>query len=123
MSENCVICFDFDGVLHNFSRREDDFPTPGGPPVVGARTAVRELLSRGYSLVIFSARANEPGGPEAIEAWLDWWLFPPIPVSLQKPEAKLYVDDRGFRFEGHNSFFSLFDLLNETPIPGRWGRP
>ena len=115
-----TIALDFDGVLHAYSEREDNFPIPGGPPVEDAAATVDWLLEQNYQLVIFSARANEPGGVEAIEAWLQQWGFPAIPVSLQKPESALYVDDRGFRFDG--SFSSLVDYLTENPKPSRWGK-
>lgn len=114
-----TIALDFDGVLHEYKQREENFPTPGGRPVPGAKDAVAWMGQR-YSLVIFSARANEPGGVEAIEKWLAHWEFPAIPVSLEKPEAEIYVDDRGYRFEGN--FSSLLAYLMENPKPGRWGR-
>jgi hypothetical protein len=120
--DKCTICFDFDGVLHEYLDREADFPTPGGVPVLGARQATWDLHQQGYSLVIFSARANEPEGEKEIKNWLQNWAFPDIQVSLIKPQAALYIDDRGFRFEGPQSFAALGKLLKENPIPGRWGK-
>jgi hypothetical protein len=115
-----TICLDFDGVLHDYKEREENFPTPGGNPVSGAKNAVAWLVEQNYALVIFSARANEGGGVEAIETWLHKWGFPDIRVSLEKPEAHLYVDDRGFRFDG--SFTSVLSFLMKNPKPGRWGK-
>jgi hypothetical protein len=77
-------------------------------------------MGQRYKLVIFSVRANEPGGVEAIEKWLAHWEFPAIPVSLEKPEAAIYVDDRGYRFDG--SFSTLLTYLLINPKPGRWGK-
>lgn len=114
-----TIALDFDGVLHEYKEREEDFPTPGGKPVPGAKGAVAWMVEK-YNLVIFSSRANESGGVEAIENWLQHWGFPPIPVSLEKPEAAIYVDDRGYRFDG--SFNGLLKFLIENPKPGRWGK-
>lgn len=119
-AHDIVISLDFDGVLHHYKEREENFPVPGGEPVAGATATVGWLIAQRYQLVIHSARANEPGGVEAIEQWLQRWEFPPIPVSLEKPEADLYVDDRGFRFEG--SFSGLVAYLMENPKPGRWGK-
>lgn len=119
-ARDVTVCLDFDGVLHDYKGREENFPTPGGEPVSGAKNAVEWLLEKNYALVIFSARANVYGGVEAIEMWLHKWGFPEIPISLVKPEAHLYVDDRGFRFDG--SFTSVLSFLMKNPKPGRWGK-
>lgn len=112
------ISLDFDGVLHNYT--EWTGVTPEGPPVDGALATVGWLLAQRYSLVISSARANDKGGQEAITRWLAENGFPPIPVSLVKPAAKLYIDDRGFRFDG--DFRKVIQFLTENPKPGRWGK-
>ncbi len=112
------IALDFDGVLHNYT--EWTGVVPEGPPVDGALMTVGWLLAQRYSLCIFSARANDQGGPEAITRWLSDNEFPPIPVSLEKPQAKLYIDDRGFRFDG--DFKKVIEFLTKNPKPGRWGK-
>lgn len=115
--ERIVIGLDFDGLLHDYAGW--DGPVPTGGIVPGAKEFVHWLIQRNYKPVIFSSRANHPMGKSAIEAWLVQWGFPPLDVSLQKPEAKLYVDDRGFRFEG--DFRPVIDFLIKNPEPGRWG--
>ncbi len=115
-----VIGLDFDGVLHNYT--EWTGVKPEGPPVEGALEAVTWMLQNGFKLEIFSARANHAMGEKAIEEWLVEHGFPAIPVSLQKPIADLYVDDRGFRFEGPQSFGTLIQYLTRNPKPGRWGK-
>ena len=113
------IALDFDGVLHSYGPAGWTGPVPTGEPVPQAREFVLWLLSKGYELAIFSARANHPMGKAAIEEWLIQWGFPAIEISLEKPHADLYLDDRGFRFEG--SFAPVIDFLNRNPKPGRWG--
>jgi len=118
-STDVVIALDFDGVLHKYEEKEQNFPVPGGPPVEGASEVIGWLLANRYELVIYSCRSNVSGGVDAIKEWLQKWGFPNIPVSLEKPQAALYIDDRGFRFDG--DFRKVISFLLENPEPSRWG--
>lgn len=123
--ENIVIALDFDGVLNNYRGKGNDesFPKASGEPVIGAREAVIELLEQGYEVVVFSARADYPGGPAAIREWLNIWKFPELEVAEgAKVKAHLYVDDRGFRFNGPQDWTKLFKFLEANPVPPRWGK-
>ena len=113
------IALDFDGVLHDYSGWNGVIPT--GPPVDGALNSVNWLLNHGFDPFIMSTRAQEPGGREAIQSWLAEHEFPVLEVTHHKNHAELYVDDRGFRFEGPQSWEALLVFLQENPIPGRWG--
>ncbi len=112
-----TIAFDFDGVLHLYSKGWAD-GTIYDPPVEGAAQAVRTLLEKNYDLIIHTCRVNEdinrdwvesaPSERDAeIRAWLKEWGFPMPWVDLveiwPKPTAFLYVDDRGRRFERADS--------------------
>lgn len=35
-------------------------------------------------------------------------------IESSKPKASLYIDDRGYRFEGESSFDDLKNLLDDT---------
>jgi len=123
VSHDKCIAFDFDGVLHQYSEEAAGtyVPTPTGVPVAGAIDTTRVLVAMGYKLVIFSCRATIfDGGKEAIEKWLEKYDFPAMEVVLEKPLAKLYIDDRGFRFEGPQSWLELMNFLQKYPIPPRW---
>ena len=37
---------------------------------------------------------------EGTKKWLSEYNFPKLDVRHEKPEALLYIDDRGFRFTG-----------------------
>jgi len=122
-NDKTVIALDFDGVIHDYKGKnfEPDFPTPAGEPVAGAHGTVLWLLENDYELVISSGRVlDHERGADAISKWLEKWNFPAIRISKEKPIAHLYVDDRGFRFNGPESFVDLQILLTKQPIPGRW---
>jgi hypothetical protein len=97
-----VVALDFDGVLNSYSSgwqghdKTDD-------PVPGAAGAIRELWENGFKVVIYSARANEPKGVQAIRDFLAEKLdIDPkgIDITDKKPIADVYVDDRAINFAG-----------------------
>lgn len=90
------ICLDFDGVLHDAQH-----PLKGrkmGPPIDGALQGVYQLKAEQHTLVIHTARAQTEAQAKHIYAWLLFYGFPRIAVSVPKPIAHVYVDDRGMRF-------------------------
>lgn len=99
------VTLDFDGVLNSYRTQiaSDDPAAPiPDPPTVGAREAVRELRRRGYEVVVLSARtADSPKARRAIEAWLKKHGIEVDAVVDRKLPSVLYVDDKGFRFEGN----------------------
>lgn len=97
-----AIALDFDGVLHSYtSGWTGEIPTDS--PVSGSVDFVNNLISLGYKLYIFSCRAKYKLGVSGIKDWLNKYGFPEskITVTNEKPEADIYIDDRGFRFEGN----------------------
>ncbi len=119
-----TIALDFDGVLHRYSRGWAD-GTIYDPPVEGAVQAVRTLLES-YDLIIHTCRVNDDpdvafteeqplARDQSIRQWLREWNFPePWCDTVEifpKPTAFLYVDDRGWRFEGPHSWDNLARLL------------
>lgn len=88
------ICLDFDGVVAQFHRTRD--LRHAGPPVPGALKFVQELLSEHYELIILTVRPAE-----LVTAWLADHGFPQLGVTDRKPSALLYVDDKGYRFDGN----------------------
>lgn len=92
-----VIALDFDGVLHDY---KGVFTANLNPPVPGAQQFVETLKKNGFKLIVFSVRAETAVGLIQIERWLKKYGFPELSITNKKPQASLYVDDRGFRFEG-----------------------
>lgn len=69
-----------------------------GPPLLGAQEAIEELAERGLEIVIHSCTATEPSGVRLIEEWMEAYDIPFSAVTAIKPEADLYIDDKGLHF-------------------------
>lgn len=110
------VVLDFDGVLHDDSEQVWEGPTViKGPPVEGAARFVSWLEEQGYKPIVISARlcqnpydeVYEAGDPVAVTSAMRRWLdkhgmeaaeiYNPV---YGKPGADLYIDDKGYRFEG-----------------------
>jgi len=68
------------------------------------------LEKKGYEVVIFSSRAKTKEGVDGTKDWLSEHNFPKLKVCHEKPEALLYIDDRGFRFTG--DFGKVREFMN-----------
>lgn len=88
------IALDFDGVLHKYSRKWHD-GTIYDAPVKGAVEAVKELAER-FDLIIFTCREQ----PDEIKTWVKEHFGLDIAVTCGKPHADMYIDDRGYHFDG-----------------------
>lgn len=88
------IALDFDGVLHTYSRGWQD-GTIYDEPVPGVVEAIKEL-GRRFELIIFTCR--EP--VEDVFLWALKTFGMEIPVTMEKPHADMYIDDRGYFFDG-----------------------
>jgi hypothetical protein len=118
-----TICLDFDGVLHSYSSGWKGAEVVADGPVPGAQDFVRDLFAAGFSVAVFSARSHQTGGIEAIVKWWALHKFP-LPDDISgvlltfpesKPPALLYVDDRGFRFEG--DFGAVAEMASTAMLP------
>jgi hypothetical protein len=84
---------DFDGVLHAYDGWHGTEQL--NAPVPGALEFVQELLADHYVVIVLTTR------PEAtVTAWLQEHGFPALSVTDRKPQALVYIDDKGFRFTG-----------------------
>jgi hypothetical protein len=101
-----TIAIDFDGVIHKSSKGFHD-GTIYDEPVEGALDAIRTLAKK-YRLVIYTCKGRPERplihgktGSELIWEWLDKHKVGGYidEVTALKPRAKLYIDDKGFRFE------------------------
>lgn len=114
------IALDFDGVFHACEGEWTFASVIDEKPLDGAREFCELLLDKGFSVVIFSCR-GDMGGVDAIKAWLKKYDFPNIAVSSGcKPSADIYVDDRGYRFDG--DFGRLLRFLLDPEKVKEWHR-
>jgi hypothetical protein len=90
-----TLAIDFDGVLHACHT----YGAPLGDPVPGAVAFCRRAVER-FHLIVFTARALDAEQRVAIGVWLSQHGFPTMFVTPQKPPAWVYLDDRGWRFDG-----------------------
>ncbi len=104
-----TIALDFDGVIHNDTKGFHD-GTIYGTPIEGTKDALIEL-SKSYKLVIYSCKSNpnrplinNKTGTELIWEWLEQWDMKQYisDVVINKPNALLYIDDKGLKFESWN---------------------
>lgn len=113
------VCVDFDGVLNSYKSWRG--PTEIDDPVPGAQEFMRALIAAGLTPVVLTTRAESPEGRKAIFLWMERHGFPSgILVTNQNVAATLYVDDRGFRFEG--DFDAVLRFIKHHGL-GTWQRP
>ena len=95
-------CLDFDGVISKFGVED------AGEPVEGALSGIELLISSGWFIEIYSGRSRDPSGIESLRSWVAT-NFPSLSDAIesgsiifaeQKPNAKVYIDDRAIKFEG-----------------------
>jgi adenylyl-sulfate kinase len=92
-----VLAIDFDGVIHKYSKGFQGLDNAYDPPMEGAKESLEELKRLGYKLKILSSRPKS-----AIYPWLEKYGMDHLidEVSNHKFPATVYIDDRGFHFEG-----------------------
>ena len=105
-----ILCLDFDGVLHAYSKGYHDGTIYDGP-VPGAMDFLREAV-KVFDVHIYSTRSATPEGRlamrDAIKAWLyDAFCYPDAADILYtisfpdvKPMAFVTLDDRAITFTG-----------------------
>ncbi len=115
-----TIVVDFDGVIHAYTSGWKGATVIPDPPVEGALSWLREAVDR-FNVAISSARSREKGGIEAMRDWLareglEASVLDKISWPRAKIPAHLYIDDRGWRFEGS------FPTLDEVDAFEPWNK-
>lgn len=95
MVEFYGICWDFDGVLHPYSRGYQGKGNIYDPPTEECIAALNTLRAVGTRMIVCTARE-----PWEIMGWLTQYGLDWLPVTNVKPIALIYPDDRGYRFDG-----------------------
>lgn len=116
MSSHPCIAVDFDGVLHSYTSGWAGAAVCPDPPVEGAIEWLNGIVEEFY-VVILTTRGDQPGGNDAVTAWLrsNGYTGPDLLVTSHKVPALLYLDDRGWRFEGPGTFPSAEQVHAARP--------
>jgi len=98
------VAIDFDGVIHSYKSGWLGFDVLVDPPVDGAIKFLKTIL-KDFRVSIMSTRAAEPEGVEAIKNYLKKYgmtkeEIDKTNVTATKIHAKIYIDDRGYQFNG-----------------------
>lgn len=94
-----TVVFDFDGVINSYLSGWQGIDMIPDPPVDGIKEAI-DNIRRKYRVVVVSTRCHQEGGIEAIEAYLKKHGIVVDKVTMHKPPAKVYIDDRAIAFDG-----------------------
>lgn len=98
-----LLSVDFDGVIHAYTSGWEGPDIIRDEAVPGAMEFLEEATEH-MIVAIFSARSNQPGGLEAMQDWLKERLaediYELIQWPLEKPPARVAIDDRCILFEG-----------------------
>ena len=101
-----VIAIDFDNVIHNNDKRFYD-GTCYGEPMDGAIESIKKISEK-FRIVIYSFKGHPErplvNGKNGIELVWDWLKKYQIDSYIEdivwgKPNALVYIDDKGYRFE------------------------
>lgn len=118
-----ILLLDFDGVVHSYTSGWQGATNIPDRPTEGFWEWA-EAASQHFDLQIYSSRSSQPGGIEAMAAWLVdnrprnrarevSFAFP-----TTKPAAFLTIDDRCLRFTGSWRDLPIHMLLEFRP----WNR-
>ena len=95
-----VICVDFDGVIHPYTKGWVGLKPDIEAPVKGMCEELEELKAQGFRIVVFTTRAQTAEGVKAVEEYLKMWRVPFNEITAQKIGAHCYIDDRSICFNG-----------------------
>lgn len=120
-----IICLDFDGTIHQYTRPWTNETEILDDVVPGFFEWANEAYKT-FDLVIYSARSKTEVGIEAMRQWLleqaNLWMLDTgkrIEFSWrfahEKPKAFLTIDDRAIQFQGSWSDLDPAKLLQFQP--------
>lgn len=99
-----TICLDFDGVIHLYSSPWKGHHIIEDDPHPQAFEMIMNYLDH-FNVVVYSARSSDDHGIGAMKDWfiqkgLNEDVLDKISFSNTKPAAAVYIDDRGWQFDG-----------------------
>lgn len=113
------IAIDIDGVVFNYAEWQGIHNF--GEPIEGAKEALAEFQKLGYHIIIHTTRVNKDVNPgygeeelvDILEKALNQADIPWDEISVAKPLADFYVDDRSIKFE---SWPQIHKIVKEAKV-------
>ncbi len=115
--ERYTVAVDFDGVIHSYNSPWVNAETIPDEPVEGAIEWLNKIAAD-FDVVIFTTRGKTLEGRQAVALWLEAYGFEDFrEVTAEKVAALIYLDDRAYRFTGHN-----FPAAQEVHAARPWNK-
>ena len=108
-----TIVFDFDGVIHRYSKGWQD-GSIYDEPVDGIKEVISKLHNE-YNIVIVSSRCKEQKSKEEMIRWLDKYNIEYDSLTNIKVPAIVYIDDRAITFNPKNIKTLINDIKTFEP--------
>lgn len=93
-----TIVFDFDGVIHKYSKGWQD-GSIYDEPNRNIKETIDQLRAKNYKVVIVSTRCNTLEGINEINNWLSKYNIVVDDICKEKPPAIVYIDDRAIKYD------------------------
>lgn len=114
------IMIDLDKTIHKYSKGWQD-GTLYDEPFEGVKEIIDQLKLEGYQVIILTTRLSETANgkeevikqKQMIEDWLKEYGIKVDGITAEKLPALLYIDDRGFMFEGEWNIDLLSKIKKE----------
>ena len=116
-----VIAIDFDNVIHNNDKGFHD-GTCYGEPMDGAIESIKKISEK-FRIIIYSFKGhperpliNGKNGTELVWDWLKRYQVDSYieDIVWGKPNALVYIDDKGYRFKNWNDTIDFIKILGVT---------
>lgn len=106
---------DFDGVIHSYVTPWISAEVIPDPPVEGSIEWLNEIGKK-FDIAIITTRGSTPQACAAVKAYLrEHGCVVEVVVTDKKLPCLVYVDDRGWRFEGPGSLPSADEIHRARP--------
>lgn len=92
-----ILAIDFDDTIHDTKNKSAGHRL--GKPIEGATEALNTLYGNGHKIIIHTIWADSPMRIQAIREWCAYFGIMHHEITNIKPNADVYIDNRGYRFE------------------------
>ena len=101
-----TLAIDFDGVIYD----------PSTHNIYPDTITYMDILCKRFKVIVFSARAANPGGLLTIRNVLNYHMIPVDEITSTKPQADLYIDDKAIHHTDWDSTLNQISQRLGLPI-------